>query len=145
MNKQLGLLLAAAVGLAGCSTPASRIRHQEALFATFPADVQQQVRAGRIEIGFTPDMVRLALGPPSRVVQRVSADGASEVWTYVDYDRVAGEGHFEPVTGYVRGRGGLLRPVPDVMWVESDLWYEHDRVRVEFRGGKVTAIDTAQR
>ena len=145
MNKRLGLLLAAAVWLAGCSTPASRIRHNPALFGTFPADVQQKVRAGRIEIGFTPDMVRLALGTPNRVVRRESAGGLAEVWSYVDYDRVPGGGHFVSSTFYVRGRGGMVRSVPDVMWVESDLWYERDRVRIEFRGGKVAAIDSTQR
>src|SRR5687768_8091252 len=47
---------------AGCSTPASRIsRHQEA-FSEWPEAIQEKVRAGQIDLGFTPEQVRVALG-----------------------------------------------------------------------------------
>lgn len=75
-----------AVLVAGCSTPASRIEKHLDVFNTFPLEAQALIRQGKIDIGFTPDMVRIALGDPSREYNRKSADAESEVWSYVDYN-----------------------------------------------------------
>lgn len=70
--------------LAGCSTVDSRIAKNRELFNSWPAAVQDKVVRGQIDLGFTPDQVRVALGEPDRVFTRTSTDGTSQVWSYRD-------------------------------------------------------------
>ncbi len=87
MNKILRSLsvLVVLIAVAGCSTPASRIQNHQAAFDAWPAAVQQEVRAGRAGIGFTPEMVQVALGEADRRYTRTSLQGTSEVWVYLDH------------------------------------------------------------
>ena len=78
----VALWTAMAVALAGCSTTGSRIREQQAVFDGYPEHVQQNLRAGVIEVGYTPEMVFIALGEPERKAERVTGEGASQVWTW---------------------------------------------------------------
>src|SRR5262249_33508962 len=55
-----------------------------AAFDTWPAAVQDKVVQGQIDVGFTGDQVRVALGEPDRVWSRTTADGTSQVWSYRD-------------------------------------------------------------
>ena len=70
--------------LAGCSTVSSRIAKNREAFNTWPAAVQDRVVVGQIDIGFTADQVRVALGEPDRIFTRTTADGTSQVWSYRD-------------------------------------------------------------
>jgi hypothetical protein len=83
-NVVYGIGCAAALLLAGCSTVDSRIARNRAAFNTWPPAVQDKVVIGQIDIGFTPDQVRVALGEPDRVFSRTTADGTSQVWSYRD-------------------------------------------------------------
>jgi hypothetical protein len=76
----LALLLLAA----GCSTVSSRIAKNRALFDSWPPAVQEKVAAGQVDVGFTTEQVRIALGEPDRVWTRTTMDGTSEVWSYRD-------------------------------------------------------------
>jgi hypothetical protein len=76
------LLVAAALALAACSTIDSRIRRQQALFDSYPPNVQHHIRNGVIEVGYTPEMVVMALGEPDRKVEVRTDDGLADVWTY---------------------------------------------------------------
>lgn len=77
------LLAAVLVVLAGCATtPADRIRRDPALFAKFPAEVQERIRAGQVEIGDPAAAVLLALGEPVQRMNRRTAEGETEVWIY---------------------------------------------------------------
>jgi hypothetical protein len=67
---------------AGCGTTESRIRQNPALFAQLSPEQQQMIRTGKIAIGFTADMVRLALGVPDRVQVTQDLPSTAEVWTY---------------------------------------------------------------
>src|SRR5215211_498498 len=69
---------------AGCSTVDSRIAKNREVFNTWPPAVQDKVVTGQIDIGFTPDQVRVALGEPDRIFTRTTADGTSQVWSYRD-------------------------------------------------------------
>lgn len=75
---QVGLLIAAAA----CVTTDSRSPRDQALFESFPPSVQQNIRQGTIEVGYTPEMVRMALGEPDRRTQVETEDGLLEVWTW---------------------------------------------------------------
>jgi hypothetical protein len=77
--------------MCGCATPESRIREKPDVFARLTPDQQALVKAGKVEVGFDMDTVRLALGDPDRVVMDTNASGRHEVWRYVTYgeDRAA--------------------------------------------------------
>lgn len=80
------LLMVAALVVAGCASPASRIRRNPELFASVPAADQELIKQGNIAIGFTPDMVRLALGEPDFIARRTDRSGTSEIWRYRGFD-----------------------------------------------------------
>ena len=141
------MLVVAALALAGCATPAMRIKHNQELFASLSAKDQELVKQGRIELGFTPDMVKLALGEPDYVIERTDSTGTTQIWRYVGYDASAdshlygvwGFGpYYSPFMGYryygwsgYYARGYVQRPQTDYM-------------RVTFRGDRVVEIDKRQ-
>lgn len=132
LTRLAALLLAAAI--AGCATPDSRIRDQQAAFDRYPPEVQQKIRAGQIDVGYTADMVRMALGEPDQRLERTTAEGASEIWAYRDsrpaFSLGIGGGSFGGSTGLGGGigvgTGGEVK----------------DRLRVVFQNGRVSAIET---
>jgi len=143
---ELCCLTIAVAALCGCATPESRIKKNFALFSTFPLDVQENVRRGRIALGYTKDMARMALGPPRRVNTRVDKNGKVEVWSYVQtyytYDYYWPES--PPV--FRDAKGKVYYPVaqsPNYRRVEREKEYE--AFRVEFSGGKVTSIEETKR
>jgi hypothetical protein len=127
--------------VAGCSTPADRIAKQQAVFDAFPAEVQQKVRAGQIDIGFTPEMVQIALGKPDRTYGRVTAQGASEVWVYADNSPKfsVGVGLGSSSGSY---HGGSSTAVGVGMSTGNDAFQNDEKLRVVFMGGKVIGIET---
>lgn len=119
-------------------TPEDRIRREPQLFAGYPAEVQERIRAGRVDIGDDPDAVRLALGDPERKVDRTSAEGRVEVWIYavgMGKPRVSfsvGVGSGGSRSGYGAGVGlstGGAETFEEAM-------------RVEFLAGRVVRIET---
>jgi hypothetical protein len=67
--------------VAGCNSTAQRIRHRQDVFAGLDAATQQKIRAGRIDLGYTPEMVHLALGDPAQKLGP-AVEGADVVWIY---------------------------------------------------------------
>lgn len=137
-----GLMAACALWTAaGCvSTPARRIAKEPDVFAAFPADVQERVRKGEVDVGFTRDMVRLALGAPSRVVTRRAAGGEIEIWLYTSV-RYRTETYPVHSSYWYRGRNGRLYHAYDPGFVDVDTREEYPAMRVEFEGGKVRATE----
>ncbi len=124
---------------AGCSTVSSRIAKNEADFAQWPAAVQEKVRAGQVEVGFTQQQTQVALGAPSRTFTRTTADGTTEVWVFPD-DRP----RFSFGVGVGSSRGGT--GVGLGMGVSDRDWRDGEKMRVVFdRQGRVSAIETAKR
>jgi hypothetical protein len=133
-------LLASAVLLfaAGCSTPASRISSHQAAFDTWPAAVQEKVRAGQVDVGFTAEMVRVALGDADRMFTRTTEKGAMEVWVYNDnrpsFSIGLGLGTSHGSTAY---GGGVA--------VGGDSFRDGEVMRVVFEGGRVAAIESRRK
>ena len=133
MTSRKSAALLCALLLAGCSTVASRIDRNRAAFDRYPPEVQQKIRAGQIAIGFTQDMVRMALGDPDHVYQRTTAAGQSEIWGYssssphfsIGIGGYGGSGNFGGGVGVSTGTYG---PMPDAL-------------SVVFQNGKVVAVD----
>lgn len=83
------LIVLASLALAACSSPEARIKKNPQLFASIPAAEQELIKQGRIAIGFTPDMVKLALGEPDLISRRIDRTGTAEIWRYQNYDTTA--------------------------------------------------------
>lgn len=85
MKNKLSLLLCTlALAVAGCSTVDSRIDKNRTAFNSWTPAVQDKVVKGQIDVGFSAEQVRVALGEPDRVFTRTSADGTSQIWSYRD-------------------------------------------------------------
>ena len=134
----LGVLVA--VVLAGCATPESRIRKNPEIFAAFPPEVQANVRQGKIEIGYTTDMVTIALGQSDRQYKRKTAAGESEVWAYTD-NYVTTERQLVSGPFRYRDSSGNYHTTYDNAWVDVQQRREYERLRIEFENGKVKAIE----
>ena len=112
---RVALILACSVSvLGGCqSTPESRIAKKQAVFSSWSAHTQEKIRAGQIEIGYTPQQVELAKGKPDRVGRRTTAAGDRVEWVYLWDDSNfgfglglgAGSGHFGGGAGVSTGGG----------------------------------------
>lgn len=131
-----GALVLAVILAAACATTESRIRSQQALFDSYPPEVQQNVRNGVIEVGYTPEMVRMALGDPDRKSHVESDEGALEVWTYTKSKPGIG---FGLGTGTAIGSNVGLGTGVSVGKQGST----EDQAVVEFRSGRVTGFSAA--
>jgi hypothetical protein len=140
MRLPLAFVLSSAVlVLAGCvtSTPQSRISENRELYRSFPSAVQRKVSAGEVDIGFTEEMVSLALGKPGRKLTRADESGDAEVWIYYKRQpRVS--------LGFGVGSGGYSGVSTGVSMNTGN--HAEDEVRrVIFHDGKVTAVENQVR
>lgn len=137
--KNLMMLMAVAVLVSACASPQSRIRNNLELFASFDPEVQERIEAGQVEIGFTEDMVRMALGEPNRRLRQTTQEGESVAWVY---DRRGARFSVGVGGGVARGSGGYSGGVG--VGTATPLRSE-ERLRVVFVGGEVVAIHEAER
>ncbi len=126
--------------LAACATPEARIkRNQEAFDALAPRE-QALIREGKVAVGFTPDMVRLAVGDPDQRWTRTDEDGVSEIWSYTTYDSALGAPLYR---GYYHRHSGGYPFYYDNLHMRDARPREYFKVR--FVGGKVTEIEQERR
>ena len=133
LRPSLAVLLAATL-LAACASPGSRIRQNEGVYNSYPPQIQEKIRAGQVDIGFTPDMVNLALGEPDRKFSRTSAEGNSEVWAWHDSKPMFSFG----VGGGSYGGGGFGG---GGVGVTTGGDQNDDKLRVVFVNGLVSSIE----
>jgi hypothetical protein len=138
-NLLLVALVASVAALTGCAGVDARIAKNREAFSSWPPQVQEQVAAGRIDLGFTTDQVRVALGEPDRVFTRTSADGTTEVWSYRERRPRFG-------IGVGVGMGGFSgsRAVGGTVGIGTGSGYRDDeKLGVVFdRMGRVAEIET---
>ncbi len=120
--------------LAACSSPDSRISAHRAAFEAYPPEVQQQIKSGHVGVGFTPDMVLMALGEPARKFTRKTEMGEMEVWGYHDNTP-----EFSFGLGFASGGRGSA--MGGGVGVSSGGYDPEEKTRVEFRDGHVTAVE----
>jgi hypothetical protein len=80
--------LAAAMMLTGCDASSgitSRIQEKSALFAQLTPEQKKNIEEGAIEMGYTTDMVYMALGKPSKVREKTAPEGTVLMWTFYNY------------------------------------------------------------
>jgi len=137
-------LLLVCMGLvSGCSstTPDQRIRRNQELFNSLPPDAQASIRDGQVQVGFTPDMVLLALGEPSNRSTRTTQSGTSEVWTYSSRSSSSSV-NFGVGMG-TGSRGSGMSTAVGVSGGTGGNRSGGDRARIVFTNGKVSSIESA--
>lgn len=132
------------VAIAGCATPESRIKEKPEAFNSFPPEVQSKIRTGQVDIGYSKDMVYIALGKPDREYTRTTTEGTYEVWSYTDRYTTTKR---QRITGDFRiadPQGGF-RTTHDTVWADVDMAHEYEKLRIEFRDEVVSAIERVNR
>jgi hypothetical protein len=98
----LGATLLLALGLTGCESTGSiagRMQEKSAVYATLKQWEKNYIERGSVAVGFTPDMVYMALGRPNGIDTRDFAAGHAELWTYRrSYPKREAIIGFKPVT-----------------------------------------------
>ncbi|MCF7688841.1 MAG: hypothetical protein K9M98_07485 [Cephaloticoccus sp.] len=145
MNSRL-LFALALLGFAGCSTFEQRSKEKAAVFSQLETATQEKLRQGEIEIGYTPDMVFIALGKPDYKSAQITAENREEIWTYNSY---FSEYRGTETAGYRRIIDYDPVKKTYIVYYEPvrvDVYREHveDRIRITFRGGKVVVIEQAK-
>ena len=122
--------------LAACSTIDRRIADHRADFDRYPPQVQQQIRAGQVAVGFTPEQVRMALGKPDRVIEQTDPSGQTLQWIYTRSvpSLSFGLGGFGGGSTAVGGGVGVTTPGGSA-----------ERARVVFRDGRVSEVQRSGR
>ena len=133
----------AALVLASCSTVESRIGEKSAAFAALDEPTQQKLRQSIIEVGYSPDLVYIALGAPSEKLRKTTGLGAEETWVYRSYyEEWAGQvlSHYQRWVSY---DSNTKRYYVSYEPVYADVYRarEEELIRVSFLDGKVSAIE----
>jgi hypothetical protein len=132
--------------LAGCNTFERRAEEKAGVFASLDEATRERLRERHLQVGDTLDMVYIAMGAPDERRVRHSADGSLTTWVYNAYWQ---EYQGQALVGYRRyvvrdpktGRFQVFyEPVRESVFVPR----EEERIRVEFRGDRVIAIEQAQ-
>lgn len=132
----VGLVLAAAAALAACQSPQSRIKKDQAAFDAYPPEVQSAIREGRVEAGFTPEQVAMAIGRPERIYTEKTAASMRETWEYgVGSGSSAGFG--PGIASYGNGGGSAYGAG---VGVGPDVPDPRARLRLVFENGKVVGV-----
>jgi len=139
----VSLLVATLAFVAGCQTVQDRINEKPEVFAKLDTPTQDKIKQGIIELGYTEDMVYLALGAPDQKRESSSANGRTTTWIYnTYYDRYNGTGfagyhrsiYFDP---YLRAYRVYYRPV----FADSYVQEKEERIRAVFKDGKVITLE----
>jgi len=140
-------LLAASLGfITGCQTVESRIKEKPGVFASVDKATQDKIKQGIIDLGYSEDLVYVALGDPDQKRETVTADGKTVTWIYSTYyERRDGTGlvgyhrsvYYDP---YLRAYRMYYRPV----FADTYTQEKEERIRIVFRNGKAVVIEQAK-
>jgi hypothetical protein len=144
--------------LTGCETVADRIQEKSTTYSSLNPLEQDRIKRGIIMVGYTPDMVYMAMGRASRVETENTDGGKMDLWIYSHYYPDVGAGHayapyntesayqpsrFEAGTSRPRGVGtpqsiSTTGPPQGVMPEPPDL--TAFTLKVLFKDGKVVKL-----
>lgn len=124
--------------VSGCSTVQSRIKENEHLYKTYSVQEQSQIQNGRIDRGFTPEMVYIAKGNPSERATFKRDGKEILVWKY---KRATPPPMSSPTGGNLSTPYGYpgFGPNPSQ---PAPMFYESAYDNIEFENGKVVRWDS---
>jgi len=138
------VILTAVFALAACVTSQQirdrRIAANQEIFSSFSTEIQQKIRAGQVELGFSEEMVMLAWGRPHMVYTRTTGKGETTVWTY-SKTRIQTQTDRMTIPVRVRDKSGRSTVQYEDVWINRDTREEYAVARVEFSEGVVTALE----
>lgn len=146
MKTLLLFTLTALLALTGCNTVKNRIEEKSAVFNALDPQTQARLRQGLIDVGYTEDMVYIAMGRPDERKEVSTAEGHETTWIYKNYwqeyegSRVVGYHRYVYFDPQLRTYRVYFEPV------RADLYRdrEEDHTRVQFKDGHVAAIESAK-
>ena len=127
----------------GCNTINHRIEEKSAAFSAADAATQEKIRQGVVAVGYTPDLVYIALGNPDRKRHHTSKDGEEETWIYnTYYQEYAGTANTE-YRRYIVVDPRTGQAFVYIEPVYTDLYRQRreEDIRVIFQNGKVAVIE----
>lgn len=132
------LLIVLVILGAACGSPEKRIKERQAAFDAYPVQVQSQIQNGRIDYGFTEEMVYLAKGKPAETETHTVKNGKSRiVWKYrgsiVEFPGNSASTGLAGPYGYPEFSPKGAQPVQPMA--------ERKLRKVEFEDGKVVTWD----
>ena len=129
--------------LGACSTVESRIEEKPAAFAAADPATQEKIRKNVVEVGFSPDLVYIALGKPDEERTSRRRGGEDMTWIYKSYEQEYAGTVPSGYRRYVVIDPRTQRPVVYIEPVYTDIYRQHadERIRVIFKDGKVSAIE----
>ncbi|HEY4248329.1 MAG TPA: hypothetical protein VGM64_15885 [Lacunisphaera sp.] len=142
----LSLFIAALAFSSGCETVNDRIKEKPEAFSNVDQATQDKIKQGIIDIGFTEDMVYLALGKPDQTRESANATGKTVTWVYnTYYQRPEGthfagynrQVYFDP---YLKTYRVYYRPVYADIYSEQ----KEERIRIVFKDGKASVIEQSK-
>jgi hypothetical protein len=142
------LSLGAALGIGvvllnGCaSSQAARIQEKSAVFQTLTPKQQHEIRAQKVKVGFTPDMVYMAIGKPTSVKVTHDQNGSGEEWNYSHFVVHPDTLGFENPEISSDNASGMNQGSDRYAPKQVPLPTEEGTLTLRFRGGQVDAVET---
>ena len=139
----LSLLALVSLLISGCSTIENRIEEKSAVFNSLPSETQEQIKQGIVNVGFSPDMVYMALGRPDTIREKTTAAGREIIWVYkAFYQQYEG-------TQFVGYQRSMYFDRSRNVWqsyltpVHADIYRDktEELARISFKDAKVTVIE----
>lgn len=137
---QRALLLGSVLLLCACGGVDRRIKKNQQRYDAYPPAVQESIKQGRVQPGFTPEQVRMAIGEADRVYSRLTGAEAEEIWAYL---QSSGGGVGLSVGSVFGGGGGVYGGGVTVPVYGGDHYDE--KTRVVFKNGQVASVETRER
>ena len=140
------LLISVLAFLAGCQTVDDRIKEKPQVFANVDKATQDKIKQGIIDLGYSEDMVYLALGSPDQKRESATAAGKTVTWIYNTYYQRYDGTHFAGYNRrvyydpYLRTYRVYYRPVFAEVYSEE----KEERIRIVFKEGKAAVIEQSK-
>lgn len=140
------LLIGTLAFLAGCQTVDDRIKQKPEVFANIDKATQDKIKQGIIDLGYTEDMVYVALGAPDQKRESANATGRSVTWIYNTYYQRYDGSHFAGYNRRVYFDPNLRTYRVYYQPVYAEVYHDEkeERIRIVFKDGKASVIEQSR-
>jgi len=133
--------------LTGCLTLeeqiAKRIEAKADYFSRLPAERQERLRTGHLQLGDDEDAAWIVFGSPTRKSTRLTAGSTNTVWSYVMTEAQPID-ELRPVAYPITTRRGHVFWTTDYQYYRSYIYERNEYLRIEFNNNKVSSMDKAE-